>query len=63
MQTQNPRVVIAQSIVDQVMRNPEAAINFVCCVADEVSMCDLYRIQAIFLNSLKTIHNKMNLNN
>lgn len=59
----NNRINFATSIANEVMKNPEAAINFICCVADEVSVTDLIRIQAIFLKSLKEIPTKTNMNN
>lgn len=57
------RVFYAQNIVNEVMKNPDAAVHFVCNVADEVSMVELERIYTVFFHNLKTIHQKTNLNN
>lgn len=57
------RVFYAQNIANEVMKNPDAAISFVCNVADEVSMVELERIYTVFFHNLKTIHTKTNLNN
>lgn len=57
------RIAIASSISYEVLKSPEAAINFICCVADEISLSEFIRIQATFNESLKYIRQKNNLNN
>ena len=44
------------------MKNPEAAINFINCVAFEASISDLIRIHTNFLNTNR-LKNKSNENN
>lgn len=57
------RIFYTQNIINEVMKNPDAIVHFVCTVANEVSMVELERIYAIFSNNLKNIHKKINLNN
>lgn len=45
------------------MLNPEAMANFVCIVAEEVSLSELERISVRFQISLKNIEKKQNLEN
>lgn len=57
------RVAFATNIQNQVMKNPDAAAKFICCVADEVSITDLEKIYTMFFNNLNTIYTQKNLNN
>lgn len=58
----NNRINFATSIANEVMKNPEAAINFINCVAFEASISDLIRIHTKFLNTNR-LKNKSNENN
>lgn len=59
----NTRVVFATNIQNQVMKNPDAATKFICCVADEVSITDLEKIYTKFFTNLNAVYTQKNLNN
>lgn len=60
---QTRRERIANAIANEVYKNPDAASNFICTVADEVSMVEFERIYFLFLNSLRTNYKTTNMQN
>jgi len=57
------RTAFAADIQNQIMKNPDAAVRFICCVADEISITDLEKIYTMFFKNLNTIYTQKNLNN
>ena len=59
----NPRVVYAETMQNEILKNSAAAINLICAIADECSMTDLQRIYIKFMNSLKATKESKGIDN
>lgn len=57
------RIYFASKVAKETAMQPEAINNFICCVAETVSIPDLELIYSMFHQTLENIEKKPNLMN